>query len=73
VNDADRQLFGNQFGTSPVPVGILVEPSGRYAYVANTQADVVTVLDLKEWRIADRLTAGKEPDGLGYSSIRIGE
>ncbi len=73
VNDADKRLFGNQFGTSPVPVGILVEPSGRYAYVANTQADVVTVLDLKEWKIADRLTAGKEPDGLGYSSMRLGE
>jgi YVTN family beta-propeller protein len=73
VNDADKRLFGNQFGTSPVPVGILIEPSGRYAYVANTQADVVTVLDLKEWRIADRLTVGKEPDGLGYSSVRIGE
>lgn len=69
VNDADKRLFGNQFGTSPVPVGILIEPSGRYAYVANTQADVVTVIDLKDWKIADRLTAGKEPDGLGYSKL----
>lgn len=71
VNDADKRLFGNQFGTSPVPVGILIEPSGRYAYVANTQADVVTVIDLKDWKIADRLTAGKEPDGLGYSRLVI--
>lgn len=73
VNDADKRLFGNQFGTSPVPVGILIEPSGRYAYVANTQADVITVIDLKEWKIADRLTAGKEPDGMGYSGLILSE
>jgi YVTN family beta-propeller protein len=71
VNDADKRLFGNQFGTSPVPVGILIEPSGRFAYVANTQADVITVIDLKEWKVADRLTAGKEPDGLGYSKVAV--
>jgi YVTN family beta-propeller protein len=71
VNDADTRLFGHQFGKSPVPVGILVEPSGSYAYVANTQADVITVIDLKEWKIADRLTAGKEPDGLGFSSLVV--
>lgn len=73
VNDADKRLFGNQFGKSPVPVGILIEPSGRYAYVANTQADVITVIDLKEWKIADRLTAGKEPDGLAYSPLTISQ
>ena len=73
VNDADKRLFGTQFGTSPVPVGILIEPSGAYAYVANTQADVVTVIDLKEWKIADRIVAGKEPDGLGFSRVRLTE
>jgi DNA-binding beta-propeller fold protein YncE len=61
-------LFGTQFGKSPVPVGILIEPSGRYAFVANTQADVGTVIDLKEWRIVDRFVVGKESDGLGHSS-----
>ncbi|HEY4612976.1 MAG TPA: cytochrome D1 domain-containing protein [Bacteroidota bacterium] len=73
VNDADKRLFGTQFGTSPVPVGILIEPSGAYAYVANTQADVVTVIDLKEWKIANRIVAGKEPDGLGFSRVRLTE
>ena len=53
-----------------VPVGILIEPGGRYAFVANTNADVVAVLDLKTWAIVGHLTAGDEPDGLGYSSIR---
>ena len=68
-NTGDR-LFGDRLGRGPVPVGILVEPSGRFAFVANTNADVVTVLDLVNWKVFGRVTAGKEPDGLGYSPIR---
>lgn len=53
----------------PVPVGILVVPTLSRAFVANTNADTVTVIDLHTWQIVDRLTAGKEPDGLGYSPL----
>ncbi len=70
VKNTDDRLFGDRLGRGPVPVGILVEPSGRYAFVANTNADVVTVLDLAEWKVFGRVTAGKEPDGLGYSPTR---
>ena len=45
-------------------------PKGRLAFVANTNADVVTVLDLGTWKVFGRLTAGTEPDGLGWSSAR---
>ncbi len=65
------RLFGNQFGQSPVPVGILVAPGLGHAFVANTNADIVTMVDLKTWQIVDRLTAGKEPDGLGYSKLTV--
>lgn len=74
VNEADQRLFGDRFGTSPVPVGILVEPQGKLAFVANTQADVVTVIDLSAWKVAGRLRTGKEPDGMGYSGeILVGK
>lgn len=69
VNEIDRRLFGNQFGTSPVPIGILILPDGSRAYVANSNADLVTVIDLKTWKIVDRIKTGKEPDGLGYSPL----
>jgi YVTN family beta-propeller protein len=65
------RIFGTQFGQSPVPVGILVAPGVGHAFVANTNADIVTMIDLKSWQIVDRLTAGKEPDGLGYSRLTI--
>ena len=66
-----QRIFGNQFGQSPVPVGILVAPKLSHAFVANTNADIVTIIDLKTWQVTDRLTAGKEPDGLGYSPLSV--
>jgi YVTN family beta-propeller protein len=66
-----QRIFGTQFGQSPVPVGILVAPRLSHAFVANTNADIVTMIDLKTWEVAGRLTAGKEPDGLGYSPVTL--
>ena len=65
-----QRIFG-QFGQSPVPVGILVAPKLSHAFVANTNADIVTMIDLRTWQISDRLRAGKEPDGLGYSPVTL--
>lgn len=69
VEGSGGRLFGERFGEGPVPVGILITPDGRTAYVANTNADQVTVLDLAGLTVAGRLTAGHEPDGLGYSAL----
>ncbi|MCZ6834425.1 MAG: beta-propeller fold lactonase family protein, partial [Planctomycetota bacterium] len=63
----DERLFGDRFGDSPVPVGILIPPDGKHAYVACTNADIVTVIDLETLEICGRIVAGKEPDGLGWS------
>lgn len=64
------RLF-QDFNDSPVPVGILILPDNSHAFIANTNADVITVIDLTKMEIVYRLTAGKEPDGLGYSSITV--
>lgn len=69
VELADGGLFGDAFQGSPVPVGILIEPGGRRAFVANTAADVVAVLDLATWRIAGLVRTGREPDGLAFSAV----
>lgn len=63
-----QRLFSDTFGQSPVPVGILIRPDGRFAYIANTNADVISVIDLESWTIVGRLRAGKEPDGLAWST-----
>ncbi|MBT8253992.1 MAG: beta-propeller fold lactonase family protein [Flavobacteriaceae bacterium] len=64
------RLF-QDFDDSPVPVGILIHPTNKFAFVANTNADLITVIDLVKMEISGRLTAGKEPDGLGFSAIKL--
>ena len=64
VPGSEARLFSTQFGKSPTPVGLLIAPDGKRAWVASTNADVVSVLDLDSLAIVGRITAGKEPDGL---------
>ena len=66
--DAAKRLFGDQFGESPVPVGLLVAPDGKTAYVAATQADAVVVIDTETLAVRNLLRAGREPDGMALSS-----
>ncbi|MFQ5864752.1 MAG: cytochrome D1 domain-containing protein [bacterium] len=67
----EDRLFSDRFGDSPVPVGILIHPNGEQAYVANTNADIVAVIDLNSWQITNSLKAGREPDGLGFSPVEL--
>lgn len=62
------RLF-QQFDNSPVPVGILIHPNDKFAYVANTNADIITVINLETFVVEKRLKAGREPDGLGFTHI----
>ncbi|HEX9639112.1 MAG TPA: cytochrome D1 domain-containing protein [Acidobacteriota bacterium] len=73
LDQTKQRIFGDRFGSSPVPVGILIEPSGRRAFVASTNADAVSVLDLEQGKVVDVWQVGKEPDGLGYSPLSAGE
>ena len=60
------------FGDSSVPIGVLVEPSGKRAFVAHANADEISIVDLSEWKKVGSLTADKEPDGMGYSAVSVG-
>ena len=64
VPGSEDRLFSTRFGKSPVPVGLLIDPGGKRAWVASTNADVVSAIDLDRLAVVGRLTAGKEPDGL---------
>jgi YVTN family beta-propeller protein len=66
---SERRLFGDRFGQSPVPIGLVIAPDGKRAWVAATQSDVVVALDLESFSGAGLLRAGKEPDGMAYSPI----
>jgi YVTN family beta-propeller protein len=71
VQGSEQRLFSTQFGKSPTPVGLLMAPDGKRAWVASTNADVVSELDLGSLKVARRLSAGREPDGLaGAFNVR---
>ena len=55
-----------QFEGSSTPIGILIAPDGRRAYVANANADAITLVDLERHEIVDYFATGREPDGLAY-------
>ena len=71
VPTASMRLFGDRFGESPVPIGLVVAPDGKRAWVAATQADAVVVLDPASLEVLDLVKAGQEPDGMAYSPVAV--
>ena len=69
--DVEERLFGDRFGDSSVPIGVVVDGSGKRAYVAHANADVITEIDLASGAVTRTLRAGKEPDGMGYSPLTV--
>ncbi len=67
VEGFEDRLFGDRFGDSPVPVGLVVSPDGRTAWVAATQADAVVVVGTENLVVKGLLTAGREPDGMAWA------
>jgi hypothetical protein len=69
--DAEERLFGDRFGDSSVPIGVIVDGAGEHAFVAHANADVITEIDLASGEIVRTLRAGKEPDGMGFSARTV--
>jgi YVTN family beta-propeller protein len=69
--DTDGRLFGDRFGSSSVPIGIVIHPNGKTGWVAHTNADVIAEIDLQSWKIVRLLEAGREPDGMAYSALDV--
>jgi len=67
----EGRLFGDRFGDSSVPIGVIVDDSGTRAFVAHANADVITEIDLTTGEIVRSLHAGKEPDGMGFSPLDV--
>ncbi len=67
VPDAATRLFGDRFGDSPVPVGLVVSPDDEVAWVAATQSDVVVVVKVETLEVIDLIRSGREPDGMAYA------
>lgn len=67
VEGAEDRLFGSRFGTSALPIGVLVHPDGSRAYVACAAADRVAEIDLASLTVTRSFATGEEPDGLAFT------
>jgi len=59
-----KSLIERALYHTPRPVGILMHPNGLYAFVANSNADRVEVIDMKTFDIVSTIGTGRIPDGL---------
>ncbi len=55
-----------QFGRSATPLGILISPDGKTAWVALAAHDRLAEVDIATRRVLRMLVAGREPDGMAY-------
>jgi YVTN family beta-propeller protein len=64
--DLESWTVTRRLSVGAMPVGILIKPDNRTAYVANTQDDKITVIDLETWTVSGEIVAGDEPDGMAW-------
>jgi YVTN family beta-propeller protein len=69
--DAEGRLFSDRFGDSSVPIGIQIVDDEQRVYIAHANADDISIVDMKEWKVVGTLSAGKEPDGMGWSPLAV--
>ncbi|MEZ5332362.1 MAG: YncE family protein [Thermoanaerobaculia bacterium] len=67
----EGRLFGDRFGDSPVPIGVVVDAGGTRAWVAHANADVIAEIDPATRATRRLLRAGREPDGMAWSSQAV--
>jgi YVTN family beta-propeller protein len=70
VVDAKTRQVVKRIPTGEVPVGILMDPNGKRAFVAATAADKVIVVDLEKLEVTGTIQAGKTPDGMAWAGAK---
>lgn len=61
-----KGLVERMFYHTPRPGGILMHPNGMYAFVANSNANKIEVIDLKTFTLVSTIGTGLVPDGIAF-------
>jgi YVTN family beta-propeller protein len=67
VIDLETFKTAKPIETAPGTHGVTVDREGRYAYVTNTYANSVSVLDVKERKVVAVVPVGKGPNGISVT------
>ena len=59
-------MFDKLIRHTPRPVSILIHPNGEFAFVANSNANQIEVVNLQQLKIVSTIPVGFIPDGLAF-------
>jgi DNA-binding beta-propeller fold protein YncE len=60
----------SMLGGTAMPIGTVVDPVRQRAYVAISGGDRIAVIDIRNWKVVEHWSAGREPDALGLVTGR---
>ena len=66
-----RTLFGDMLPDSSIPIGVLLSGEGKTLFVANSNANVLSVYDAATLERQAVIPTGLEPDGMAWSPLNI--
>jgi YVTN family beta-propeller protein len=49
------------------PIGLLIDPRGKFAFAACTAIRKLAVIDLRSWKISGEISTGNGPDGMAWT------
>lgn len=61
-----RGLIERVFYHTPRPIGLLMHPNGLFAFVANSNANKIEVIDMQTFTLVSTIGTGKGPYGLTF-------
>lgn len=61
-----KTIFERLLYHTPRPVNILMHPNGLYAFIANSNASKIEVVDMKTFKIVSTIGTGIIPDALAF-------
>lgn len=68
VIDSAAREVRRRIPMGKAPIGILIASDSRTAFVANTAADAVSLVDLAVGKVIGTISPGKEPDGMAWGA-----
>jgi YVTN family beta-propeller protein len=66
---ASVQMGARSLGKDPVPEGLVIDPRGRFAFVAESALKRVTAIDLDRLAIQGFIDTGNGPDGMAWAGM----
>lgn len=61
-----RKILERVLYHTPRPVNLVMHPNGQYAFIANSNASKIEVVDMRTFEIVSTIGTGKIPDALAF-------